>query len=212
MNYINTLPDFLAMQRISFCWFITQGLTEELALFSRIHDFSQNTEYIMFGEEYNLIKPPYNLLIAKKYNGNYKVQLVIPIEVRDKLNNNVEYHNQFPIITLPLMTTYATFIINGCERVIVSQIIRSPGVYFEKNKTQRTFNPFKRKLLTNLNKLGSFLPSGEVFLSESALYFPTPKPERDSDGILQPNKVSATWNSRSVYNSSIEYLKNDRHE
>nr|YP_010472187.1 RNA polymerase beta subunit [Navicula tsukamotoi]UVG41652.1 RNA polymerase beta subunit [Navicula tsukamotoi]UVG41797.1 RNA polymerase beta subunit [Navicula tsukamotoi] len=207
MNYINTLPDFLAMQRISFCWFITQGLTEELALFSRIHDFSQNTEYIMFGEEYNLIKPPYNLLIAKKYNGNYKVQLVIPIEVRNKLSNNVEYHNQFPIITLPLMTTYATFIINGCERVIVSQIIRSPGVYFEKNKTQRTFNPFKRKLLTNLNKLGSFLPSGEVFLSESALYFPTPKPERDSDGILKPNEVSAIWNSRSVYNSSIEYLK-----
>jgi hypothetical protein len=46
MNYINALPDFLAMQRISFCWFITQGLNEELALFSRIHDFSQNTEYI----------------------------------------------------------------------------------------------------------------------------------------------------------------------
>jgi hypothetical protein len=36
MNYINALPDFLAMQRISFCWFITQGLNEELALFSRI--------------------------------------------------------------------------------------------------------------------------------------------------------------------------------
>jgi len=39
----------LTMQRISFCWFITQGLNEELALFSRIHDFSQNTEYVMFG-------------------------------------------------------------------------------------------------------------------------------------------------------------------
>ena len=48
MNYINALPDFLSMQRVSFCWFITQGLTEELALFSKIHDFSQNTEYILF--------------------------------------------------------------------------------------------------------------------------------------------------------------------
>ena len=67
MNYINALPDFLSMQRISFCWFITQGLSEELALFSKIHDFSQNTEYILFGEEYNLIKPHYNLFIAKKY-------------------------------------------------------------------------------------------------------------------------------------------------
>ena len=57
MNYITALPDFLEMQRVSFCWFITQGLTQELALFSSIHDFSQNTEYVMFGEEYSLIKP-----------------------------------------------------------------------------------------------------------------------------------------------------------
>ena len=199
MNYINALPDFLAMQRISFCWFITQGLNEELALFSRIHDFSQNTEYIMFGEEYNLIKPPYNLLIAKKYSGNYKAQLVIPIEVRNKVINNVQYHNQFPIITLPLMTTYATFVINGCERVIVSQIIRSPGVYFEKNKTQRIFNPFKRKLSTNINKLRSFLPSGEAFLSESDLFFPIPTPEKRG--------ISAIWNSNSIYYYSIQYLK-----
>jgi hypothetical protein len=75
---------------------------EELALFSRIQDFSQNTEYIMFGEEYSLIKPSYSLLIARKYSGNYRAQLVIPIEVRNKIVNSVRYHNQFPIITLPL--------------------------------------------------------------------------------------------------------------
>ena len=159
MNYINALPDFLTMQRISFCWFITQGLTEELAFFSRIHDFSQTTEYIIFGEEYNLIKPPHSLLIARKYSGTYRAQLVIPIEVRNKIINNIEYQNQFPIITLPLMTTYATFVLNGCERVIVSQIIRCPGVYFEKNKNQRSLNQFKRKLSTDITKLRSFLPS-----------------------------------------------------
>ena len=65
INYINALPDFLAMQRVSFCWFITQGLTEELALFSKIQDFSQNTEYLIFSQEYVLIKPLYNLVIAK---------------------------------------------------------------------------------------------------------------------------------------------------
>jgi DNA-directed RNA polymerase subunit beta len=124
------------MQRISFCWFITQGLNEELALFSRIQDFSQNTEYVMF-EEYSLIKPPYSFNSTKIHSGNYRAQLVIPIEVRNKVANSVRYHNQFPIITLPLMTTDATFIINGCERVIVSQIIRSPGVYFEKNKKSK---------------------------------------------------------------------------
>ena len=195
MNYINALPDFLMMQRISFCWFITQGLSEELALFSKIHDFSQNTEYILFGEEYNLIKPHYNVLIAKKYSGNYRAQLVIPVEVRNKLINNIQYHNQLPIITLPLMTTYATFVINGCERVIVSQIIRSPGVYFEKNKNQRTSNPFKRELPTDIRKLRSFLPSGEAFLSEYDLFFPIPR------------TPYPFWNSNSIYYYSIQYLK-----
>jgi DNA-directed RNA polymerase subunit beta len=205
MNYINALPDFLAMQRISFCWFITQGLNEELALFSRIQDFSQNTEYVMFGEEYSLIKPPYSLLIARKYSGNYRAQLVIPIEVRNKIANSVRYHNQFPIITLPLMTTDATFIINGCERVIVSQIIRSPGVYFEKNKNQKIRNQFKRKLSTDINKLRSFIPSGEAFISEFDLFFPLPTPTYNP--LKKKKKIIPHWKNDSIYYYSIKYLK-----
>lgn len=205
MNYINALPDFLSMQRISFCWFISQGLNEELALFSRIQDFGQNTEYIMFGEEYSLIKPSYNLLIARKYSGNYKAQLVIPIEVRNKIVNSIRCQNQFPIISLPLMTTDATFIINGCERVIVSQIVRSPGVYFEKNKIQKPRNPFKRKLSTDIDKLRSFIPSGEAFLSEFDLFFPLPTPAYDP--IKKKKKVVPHWQSNSIYYYSIEYLK-----
>ena len=205
MNYINSLPDFLAMQRISFCWFITQGLNEELALFSRIQDFSQSTEYIMFGEEYSLIKPPYSLLIARKYSGNYRAQLVIPIEVRNKLVNNIRYQNQFPIITLPLMTTDATFILNGCERVIVSQIIRSPGVYFEKNKNQKPRNQFKRKLSTDIDKLRSFIPSGEAFISEFDLFFPLPTSTYDP--IKKRKKIIPYWKSNTIYYYSIEYLK-----
>ena len=69
------------------------------------------------------------------------------------------------------MTTYATFIINGCERVIVSQIIRSPGIYFEKNKNQRIQNHFKRKLSADIHRLRTFLPSGEAFISEFDLFF-----------------------------------------
>ena len=180
MNFINALPDFLTMQRVSFCWFITQGLNEELALFSRIYDFDQNTEYIMFGEEYSLIKPPYSLLIARKYSGNYRAQLVIPIEIRHRINNCVVYQNQSPIITLPLMTTYATFIINGCERVIVSQIIRSPGIYFEKTKNQKNQTQFKRKLSADINKLKTFLPAGEAFISEFDLFFALPEIKRDA--------------------------------
>ena len=194
-NYTNCLPDFLAMQRISFCWFLTQGLTEELSLFSKISDFSQNTEYLMFSEEYTLIKPPYSLTVARKYNGNYRAQLVIPVELRDKILNQVQFQNQFPIITLPLMTTYATFIINGCERVIVSQIIRSPGVYFEKNKNQKTQNHFQRKLSADIHKLRTFLPSGEAFISEFDLFFSKPKPNQSEINLADSNS------------KNIEFLK-----
>ena len=171
MNYITALPDFIEMQRVSFCWFIAQGLNEELAMFSRIHDFSYNTEYVLFGHDYSLVKPIYNIIRAKKYTANYAAQLVIPLEIRNKKLNSVRYHNQFPIINLPLMTTSATFIINGCERVIVSQIIRSPGIYFEKNKNQKKRKVVKRQISSDINKLKSFVPLGEPFISEQILSF-----------------------------------------
>jgi DNA-directed RNA polymerase subunit beta len=205
INYITALPDFIAMQRISFCWFITQGLNEELSLFSRIHDFSQNTEYVLFGEEYSLIKPPCSLVIARKYSGNYRAQLAIPIEVRNKKINSIRYHNQFPIITLPLMTTAATFIINGCERVIVSQIIRSPGVYFERNRNQFKRNQFKRKLSTDINKLRSFIPSGEAFISEFDLFFP--KPVTTIDQFTNEEIDIPHWKKTSIFSYSINFLK-----
>ena len=84
MNYTTALPDFIEMQRVSFCWFIAQGLNEELNTFSRIYDFSQNTEYVLFGQEYTLVKPIYNIVRAKKYTANYSAQLVIPLEIRNK--------------------------------------------------------------------------------------------------------------------------------
>lgn len=205
LNYISSLPDFLSMQRASFCWFITQGLTEELALFSKISDFGQDVEYIVFGEEYNLIKPTYRLMVARKYNGNYRARLVVPIEVRSKIINTVRYQSEFPVITLPLMTTYATFIINGCERVIVSQIIRSPGIYFEPKKSQKTRLPFKRKLSADIKKLGSFLPAGEASLPELDLFFsqPTLTPTKTEEKI----RLTLNWDRNSIHYYSIKWLK-----
>jgi DNA-directed RNA polymerase subunit beta len=174
MNYTTALPDFIEMQRVSFCWFISQGLNEELNTFSRIYDFSQNTEYVLFGQEYTLVKPIYNIVRAKKYTANYSAQLVIPLEVRNKKTNIIKYHSKFPIINLPLMTSSATFVINGCERVIVSQIIRSPGVYFEKNKHQKKNKKIKRILSSEIGKLKSFTPPSEILPTESRLSFLKP--------------------------------------
>lgn len=189
LNYINSLPDFLTMQRVSFCWFITQGLTEELSQFSNILDYGHTIEYTLFGSEYKLRKPSYNLSVARKSSGNYRAQLVIPLEGRSRTINTIRYQNQFPVVTLPLMTTYATFIINGCERVIVSQIIRSPGLYFEKTKTQTTQKAFERKLSTDVTKLRSFLPLGHTTLSDFKKFLTIPTFVKTKSGKKKKNFV-----------------------
>lgn len=208
LNYTTTLPDFITMQRASFCWFLTQGLSEELKFFSQILDFSQNTEYVLYGEEYGLLKPPCTLAVARKYSGNYRAQLVIPIEVRNKKTNTVYFYSKFPLITLPLMTTAATFILNGCERVIVSQIIRSPGIYFEKVKNQKRQKPFKRKLSTEITKLRSFLPAGYASISDTDLFFATPSINyewKENSLIILPH-----WTQTSILAYSLSFFKKSK--
>lgn len=214
MNYTTDLPDFIEMQRVSFCWFIAQGLNEELNTFSRIYDFSQSTEYVLFGQEYTLVKPIYNIIRAKKYTANYSAQLVIPLEVRNKKTNIIKYHSKFPIINLPLMTNSATFVINGCERVIVSQIIRSPGVYFEKNKHKKINKKVKRIISSEIGKLKSFNPPSEILPIESRLYVLKPKIKKKfiSDKKKKPrfikNEEDWNWQGETINIYSFKQLKN----
>jgi DNA-directed RNA polymerase subunit beta len=200
INYTTTLPDFIEMQRLSFCWFIKQGLTEELNSFSRIYDFSQNTEYILFGQEYSLVKPIYNIVRAKKYTANYSAQLLIPLEIRNKKTNLIKYHSKFPILNLPLMTSSATFVINGCERVIVSQILRSPGVYFEKNKHQKKKRKIRKVISTKVNKLKNFTPPSEILPTENRLYFLRPTK-------LINNTIQWNWVGKSINLYSFKEMK-----
>jgi len=169
INYVTALPDFIEMQRISFCWFISQGLTDELANFSSVLDFSGNIEYIFFGQEYKLVKPIYNASTAKRYTVNYVSQLIMPIEIRNKLTNSIMRQGRLPIANLPLMTTTATFIINGCERIIVSQVIRSPGIYFEKNKKQKVRKLNKLILSNDFHKVRPFTQTSFGLLKSSHL-------------------------------------------
>ena len=101
MNYITALPDFIEMQRISFCWFISEGLKDELANFSSILDFSGNIEYIFFGQEYKLVKPIYNASNAKRHASNYIAQLIMPIEMRNRQANIIMKRGRLSIANLP---------------------------------------------------------------------------------------------------------------
>ena len=193
MNYITALPDFIEMQRISFCWFISEGLKDELSNFSSILDFSGNIEYIFFGQEYKLVKPIYNASNAKRHASNYIAQLIMPIEMRNRQTNTIMKRGRLSIANLPLMTTSATFIVNGCERIIVSQVIRSPGIYFEKNKKQRRRKLNKLTLSNDFHKVRSFTQT--------------------SFGILRNPKVlsslSISKNFKFLQNLDTGYLSND---
>jgi|TARA_B110000116_G_scaffold198104_1_gene172841 DNA-directed RNA polymerase subunit beta len=205
-NYITTLPDFIKMQRISFCWFISYGLTNELSNFSSIFDFSGNIEYIFFGQEYKLVRPVYNVLSAKRFTKNYITQLLMPIEIRNKKTNSIMRQGQLTIANLPLMTTSATFIINGCERIIVSQIIRSPGIYFEKNKKQKKRKINKLILSNDYHKLRPFTQKSIGLLKTPYLSFLSTGSEQKPkffEKLLKKEKISTDL-------TFLNFLKNYR--
>ena len=195
LDYITTLPDFIEMQRVSFCWFLSQGLTAELSNFSSILDFSGNIEYVFFGQEYKLVKPIYNALRAKRYTTNYVAQLLLPIEMRNKLTNTTIRHGRLPIANLPLMTTSATFIINGCERIIVSQVIRSPGIYFEKNKKQKKRKFTKLTLSNDFHKVRTFTQTsfGILKTPDISLLSPIIKNVKLINQVNETEKINPDW-------------------
>lgn len=135
--HITNLPNLLEIQRSSFCWFLSEGLAQELAKFSSIFDLTGNLELRLYGHEYRLKKPKLSTSKAKEKNITYSVKLYVSIEILSKnisTIKNVGEKQRVLIGEIPLMTNKGTFIINGCERIIVNQLVRSPGVYYKKEK------------------------------------------------------------------------------
>ncbi|MEB3209979.1 MAG: DNA-directed RNA polymerase subunit beta [Leptolyngbyaceae bacterium] len=137
-----TLPDLVEIQRSSFRWFLQEGLIEELDSFSPITDYTGKLELHFLGKNYKLKQPKYDVDEAKRRDSTYAVQMYVPTRLINKETGEIKEQEVF-IGDLPLMTDRGTFIINGAERVIVNQIVRSPGVYykFEIDKNgRRTYN------------------------------------------------------------------------
>ena len=88
--------------------------------------------FCLFANEYKLKKPKYSEFESKQRDSTYSARIYIPIEIRDRQLKTITKEKTVFIGTLPLMTNKATFIINGCERVIISQIIRVPVFIFRK--------------------------------------------------------------------------------
>jgi DNA-directed RNA polymerase subunit beta len=136
------LPDLVEVQRASFKWFLEKGLIEELESFSPITDYTGKLELHFVGSEYRLKRPRHDVEEAKRRDATFASQMYVTCRLVNKETGEIKEQEVF-IGELPLMTERGTFIINGAERVIVNQIVRSPGVYFkdEQDKNgRRTYN------------------------------------------------------------------------
>ena len=136
------MPDLIEIQRASFRWFLEYGLIEELDSYSPITDYTGKLELHFIAKNYKLKQPKYSVEESKRRDSSYAVQMYVPTRLVNKETGEIKEQEVF-IGDLPLMTDRGTFIINGAERVIVNQIVRSPGVYYksETDKSgRRTYN------------------------------------------------------------------------
>lgn len=144
----NLLPDLIDIQRSSFRWFLEEGLIEELNSFSPITDYTGKLELHFIGTDYKLKQPKYDVDEAKRRDSTYAVQMYVPTRLINKETGEIKEQEVF-IGDLPLMTDRGTFIINGAERVIVNQIVRSPGVYYKGETDKNGRRTYSASLIPN---------------------------------------------------------------
>lgn len=130
VSNFDKLPDLIEIQKKSFEWFLKEGLIEELKSFSPIQDYSGRLE-LYFLPEYKLGNIKYTVEECRIRDTSYAAALRVPVQLVNKITGEIKESEIF-MGDLPMMTDRGTFIVNGVERVVVSQIIRSPGVYFKR--------------------------------------------------------------------------------
>ena len=129
IDEILEMPNLIEVQKNSYQWFLEEGLMEVLRDVSPITDYSGNL-FIDF-VSYSLdSKPKYPVEECKERDVNYAAPLKVEVRLSNKLTGEVKQSEIF-MGDFPLMTESGTFIINGAERVVVSQIVRSPGIYYD---------------------------------------------------------------------------------
>ncbi|HAQ9463028.1 TPA: DNA-directed RNA polymerase subunit beta, partial [Enterococcus faecium] len=121
------LPNLIEIQTDSYQWFLDEGLREMFEDILPIDDFNGNLslEFV----DYELKEPKYTVAEARAHDANYSAPLHVTLRLTNRETGEIKAQEVF-FGDFPLMTEQGTFIINGAERVIVSQLVRSPGVYF----------------------------------------------------------------------------------
>ncbi|MCE5204451.1 MAG: DNA-directed RNA polymerase subunit beta [Actinomycetia bacterium] len=129
------VPNLIAIQTDSFKWFLEEGLGETFQDISPIKDFA-DTLAVEFGA-YEFGDPKYSVEECKEKDMSYQAPLFVDVRFVNKETGEMKEQSVF-MGDFPLMTDRGTFIINGTERVVVSQLVRSPGVYYAEERDKTT--------------------------------------------------------------------------
>ncbi len=123
------MPNLIEVQKNSYQWFLDEGLKEVFEDISPIEDYSGHLslEFVDFALCEDDVK--YSIEECKERDATYAAPLKVKVRLHNKENDEINEHDIF-MGDLPLMTETGTFVINGAERVIVSQLVRSPGIYY----------------------------------------------------------------------------------
>jgi len=140
------MPHLIESQLRSYKWFWDKGLKELLAEINSIKDFTGKNLELFFGE-YFLDKPKYDEKTAKERNTTFEAPLYVSVKLVNKVTNKTKTQDVY-LGDFPLMTPRGTFVINGVERVVVSQLVKSPGVFFS-GEVARGRNWYGAKIIPN---------------------------------------------------------------
>lgn len=138
-------PNLVQVQLDSYNWFLNYGLKELLKEVSPIEDWT-NKELELRFLDYKLDEPKYDERTSIEKNTTYEAPLKVQVRLINK-NTGQERDQELFLADLPLMTQRGTFIINGIERVVISQLIRSPGAFFSLSRSSRYKRFFGAKLI-----------------------------------------------------------------
>ena len=150
LDEVLTLPDLIGVQRDSFQWFLTQGLTEAFRDISPIKDFAETLQLeLEFDPNDEDLKPYPKFTVdeCKKKDLTYSAPIFVRARFMNAQTGEIKEQTVF-MGDFPMMTEKGTFIINGTERVVVSQLVRSPGVIFQPGERFRLRNLSKHQLVT----------------------------------------------------------------
>ncbi len=136
INEVIDMPNLIEIQKDSYNWFVTEGLKEVFKDMAAITDYSGNLELSFI--DYRIDEQPkYSVTECKSRDTTYSAPLRVVARLTNKETGEIKESEVF-MGEFPLMTDSGTFVINGAERAIVSQLVRSPGVYFARKIDEKT--------------------------------------------------------------------------